>query len=220
MSAVREERPVRVLVAEDDFLVHQMVAGQLRREGYEVVGAALDGQEAVRMTEALAPDVVLMDVRMPQMDGLEAAQAIAAKCPTPVVLLTAYDAPELVERAAEVGVDAYLVKPPKPRELTRTITMARSRFKALHQARRERDERAQLSAEQAELVTQMREALEGFAALSGMIPICAACKRVRITDQAWQTIEEFIREHTNADFTHSLCPSCIAELYGDLPEEP
>jgi len=115
MSAVREERPVRVLVAEDDFLVHQMVAGQLRREGYEVVGAALDGQEAVRMTEALAPDVVLMDVRMPQMDGLEAAQAIAAKCPTPVVLLTAYDAPELVERAAEVGVDAYLVKPPKPR---------------------------------------------------------------------------------------------------------
>ena len=218
MSVGREGQAVRVLVAEDDFLVHQMVAGQLRQEGYEVVGAALDGREAVQLTEALAPDVVVMDIRMPGMDGLEAAQAIAESCPTPVVILTAYEAPELMERAANVGVDAYLVKPPKPRELTRTITMARSRFLALRQARLERDERERLSREQTVLVAKMKHALEHYSALSGMIPICAACKRVRTSEDTWQTIEEFIRAHTQADFTHSLCPSCITELYGNAAE--
>jgi len=160
--------------------------------------------------------VVLMDLRMPGMDGLEAAQRIAESCPTPVILLTAYDAPELVERAAHVGVEAYLVKPPKPRELARTITLARSRFQALRQVVRERDASECLSAEQAALVVELQDALERSSALSGLIPICAACKRVRTSDESWQTIEEFVRTHSQADFTHSLCPSCMNKLYGNV----
>lgn len=218
MSEVCKEHPLRVLVAEDDYLVHQMVAGQLRQEGYLVVGGASDGHEAVSLTQALAPDVVLMDLRMPGMDGLEAAQRIAETCPTPVIVLTAYDAPELVEHAAEVGVDAYLVKPPKPRELSRTITLARSRFRALRQVTQERDASERLSQEQAALVAELKDALERYSALSGLIPICAACKRVRTPDKQWQTIEEYVRAHSQADFTHSLCPSCIKELYGDVTD--
>jgi len=209
---------LRVLVAEDDYLVHEMVAGQLRQEGYTVVGGASDGAEAVRLTRTLAPDVVLMDLRMPGMDGLEAAQLIADTCPTPVILLTAYDAPELVEQAAQVGVDAYLVKPPKPRELTRTITVARARFQALRQATDAREASERLLDEQAALVKELQDTLERHSALSGLIPICAACKRVRTPDGDWQTIEEYVRAHSEADFTHSLCPSCIHELYGDVDD--
>jgi len=216
MTGSCEEHPVRVLVAEDDYLVHQMIVGQLRREGCEVVGAASDGHEAVSLTQALAPDVVLMDLRMPGMDGLEAAQRIAETCPTPVIVLTAYDAPELVEHAAKAGVDAYLVKPPKPRELSRTIMLARSRFSALRQLTQECDASKRLSEEQAELVAELKDALERYSALSGLIPICASCKRVRTSDEEWQTIEEYVRAHSQADFTHSLCPSCITELYGDV----
>jgi len=215
MTAERA-RMLRVLVAEDDYLVHEMVAGQLRQEGYAVVGGASDGAEAVQMTRDLDPDVVLMDLRMPGMDGLEAAQHIARTCPTPVIVLTAYDAPELVEQAAQVGVDAYLVKPPKPRELTRTIPVARARFQALRQANQAREDSERLSEEQAALVAELRETLERHSALSGLIPICAACKRVRTVAGEWETIEQFVRQHSEADFTHSLCPSCIHELYGDV----
>jgi two-component system, response regulator PdtaR len=210
------ERTLRVLVAEDDYLVHEMVAGQLRQEGYTVVGGASNGAEAVDMTRELTPDVVLMDLRMPGMDGLEAAQHIARTCPTPVIVLTAYDAPELVEQAAQVGVDAYLVKPPKPRELTRTITVARARFQALRQVDEARKASERLSEEQVALVEELRETLQRHSALSGLIPICAACKRVRTVDGEWETIEQFVRAHSEADFTHSLCPSCIHELYGDI----
>ncbi|MGC9360107.1 MAG: ANTAR domain-containing response regulator [Anaerolineae bacterium] len=180
------------------------------------MGGASDGAEAVQMTRDLDPDVVLMDLRMPGMDGLEAAQHIARTCPTPVIVLTAYDAPELVEQAAQVGVDAYLVKPPKPRELTRTITVARARFEALRQANQAREDSERLSEEQAALVAELRETLERHSALSGLIPICAACKRVRTVAGEWETIEQYVREHSEADFTHSLCPSCIHELYGDV----
>lgn len=126
---------LRVLVVEDDVLAADVIRHELKKVGMTVVGEAYDGLEAVRLTATLRPDVVLMDIRMPVMDGLEAAARIQAECPTPVVLLTAYDDPTLVATASLVGVGAYLLKPPEAREIERAVIVARARFADLQQLR-------------------------------------------------------------------------------------
>ncbi len=131
--------PIRVLIAEDDFLVGEMVNGLLTEMGYEVIGETNNGVDAVEMTRSLQPDVVMMDIEMPKMNGLDAARRIYEECPAPVVILTAYETPALVQRAGEAGVGAYLVKPPNARDLERAITIARSRFDDLLQLRRLND---------------------------------------------------------------------------------
>jgi len=125
---MRNLEGIRVLIVEDDYLVGEVVKGMLEDAGYTIVGEATDGLQAVEMTEALRPDVILMDIGMPGMDGIEATRLISQRCPTPVVALTAHEAEELVDGASEAGVGAYLVKPPRLRELERAITIARARF--------------------------------------------------------------------------------------------
>ncbi|RLC91658.1 MAG: hypothetical protein DRI77_13620 [Chloroflexi bacterium] len=125
---MNDRQNVRVLIVEDDYLVSEVARGLLEEGGYAVVGEAANGLEAIEMTQSLRPDVVLMDIKMPDMGGIEAARLICERCPTPVVVLTAYETEELVNKASEAGVGAYLVKPPRLREMERAITIAIARF--------------------------------------------------------------------------------------------
>jgi len=118
----------RVLIVDDESLVAEMIEGLLEEIGYTVVGKAMSGAQAVDMTRTLRPDVVLMDIKMPDIDGIEATRRIYESCATPVVVLTAHETPELVERASAAGVGAYMVKPPNAREMERAITIAMARF--------------------------------------------------------------------------------------------
>ncbi|GAB3299889.1 response regulator [Parasphingorhabdus pacifica] len=126
----REDKPVerRVLVAEDEALIRLDLVEMLREEGYEVVGEAGDGQEAVRLADELRPDLVILDIKMPKMDGIEAASNIAGDRIAPVVILTAFSQRDLVERARDAGAMAYLVKPFAKRDLVPAIELAVSRF--------------------------------------------------------------------------------------------
>ncbi len=124
-----KRQDIRVLIAEDDYLVGEMIKEIFEEEiGYTIVGKATDGQQAVEMTQAIRPDVVLMDIKMPRMDGIEATRRIYENCPTPVVMLTAYETPELVAEATAAGVGAYVTKPPDVREMERVIAVAMARF--------------------------------------------------------------------------------------------
>ncbi|RMF02810.1 MAG: response regulator [Chloroflexi bacterium] len=125
---MNSNRDIKVLIAEDNYLVSEMIKGSLKDIGYTIVGEAVDGIEAVEMTGKLKPDVVLMDIEMPEQNGIEASQRIFDQCPTPIVVLTAYETPELVSQASAAGVGAYLIKPPNAQELERAITIARARF--------------------------------------------------------------------------------------------
>jgi len=118
----------RVLIVEDDFLVGESLRGTLEDEGYTVIGDTASGEEAVELTAELEPDVVMMDIKLLDMNGLEAARRITAQCPTPIVALTAHENPELVTEASESGIGYYLVKPAQRRELTRAIQIATARF--------------------------------------------------------------------------------------------
>ncbi len=130
------KKDTQVLVAEDDYLVGKMITGMLEEIGYRIAGQASNGLEAVDLTRSLQPDVVLMDIKMPDIDGIEAAQRIREICPTPVVVLTAYETSELVTRAGEAGVGAYLIKPPNAQEMERAITIAMARFKDMMELHR------------------------------------------------------------------------------------
>ncbi|MGH3885080.1 MAG: ANTAR domain-containing response regulator [Pseudonocardiaceae bacterium] len=121
----------RVLVAEDEALIRLDLVEILSEEGYVVVGEAADGQQAVEQAERLRPDLVIMDVKMPKMDGIDAASIIAERRIAPVVILTAFSQRELVERARDAGAMAYLVKPFGRKDLVPAVELAVSRFREL-----------------------------------------------------------------------------------------
>ena len=118
----------RVVVAEDEVLIRLDLAEMLTEEGYEVVGQAGDGETAVDLTTELQPDLVVMDVKMPKLDGISAAEKIATARIAPVVMLTAFSQRELVDRATQAGAMAYVVKPFGKADLIPAIEVARARF--------------------------------------------------------------------------------------------
>ena len=120
-----------VVIAEDEALIRMDLAEMLTEEGYDVVGQAGDGAKAVELAEQLRPDLVILDVKMPVLDGIAAAERIAGQRIAPVVILTAFSQRDLVERARDAGAMAYLVKPFSKGDLVPAIEMAVSRFAEL-----------------------------------------------------------------------------------------
>jgi AmiR/NasT family two-component response regulator len=125
------ETPRRVVIAEDEALIRLDLKEMLEEDGYQVVGEAGDGESAVQLTIEHGPDLVILDVKMPILDGISAAERIAAERIAPVVILTAFSQRELVERAREAGAMAYLVKPFTKADLVPAIEMAVSRFQEI-----------------------------------------------------------------------------------------
>jgi response regulator NasT len=132
LAGSEEVRP-RVVLAEDEALIRLDLAEMLVEEGYEVVGQAGDGERAVELVEELRPDLVVLDVKMPKVDGITAAARIAELRVAPVVMLTAFSQRELVERAREARAMAYVVKPFGKADLIPAIEIARSRFAEVQQ---------------------------------------------------------------------------------------
>jgi len=194
-----------VVVAEDDYLVSMEVVRAAQAAGFKVLGVAANGVEAVEMVTRLRPHAAILDIRMPLMDGLEAAAAIRLAWPTPIVLLTAFESPEFLHKAKECGVGAYLTKPPEPGALFRAVELAVARHGDLMELVR--------------INGELKEALARVKTLSGLLPICASCKKIRDDRGYWQQVEGYIQRHTEAQFSHGLCPECIHRLYPDIADE-
>jgi AmiR/NasT family two-component response regulator len=192
-------RRLKVLLVDDDSLVIDVVQSELEAIGHEVIGRASDGRQAISRIRALQPDIVVMDITMPEMDGLEATRLIQEICPRPVVLLTAHDDPELVERASEAGAGAYILKPPNGPEMGRTLMIAIARFADFMELRR--------------LNEELNSALKEVRTLKGLLPICAGCKKIRDENNVWSEIETYISSRADATFTHTLCPKCMNAFF-------
>ena len=119
---------MRILIADDESLIRMGLRRMLEEAGHQVVAAASDGRTAVRMARDLAPELAILDIKMPGWDGLEAARRIVAELPIPVIILTAYGQRELVQEATRAPVMAYLVKPVQEAELLATLEIAATRF--------------------------------------------------------------------------------------------
>jgi AmiR/NasT family two-component response regulator len=193
------QKSLRVVIADDQESMSAIIRRQLVKIGHVVIGKATNGKQAVEMTQLLQPDIVLMDIEMPVMDGLEAARLIHEQSPRPVVLLTGHDDPEMVHKASQAGVGAYLIKPPSAPEIERSIIIAVARFADLMELRR--------------LNIELQLALDNVKALKGLLPMCASCKKIRDDKGYWEGVETYIKKHADVEFSHGLCPDCIARLY-------
>ena len=129
-KVVAMDAKLRVVVVEDEALIRMDVVATLQEAGYEIIGEGADGEEAVKLATELTPDLVVMDIKMPKMDGITAAEKIA-ELKIPVVLLTAFSQTDLVTRAAEAGAMAFVTKPFKPQDLLPAIQIALSRHEEL-----------------------------------------------------------------------------------------
>jgi two-component system, response regulator PdtaR len=130
---------MRILIAEDETIIRLDLRELLERSGFEVVAEARDGEEAVALARSEAPDLALLDVKMPKLDGIDAARRILEERPIPIVMVTAYGEQELVARAVEAGVFGYLVKPFRETDLLPAIETARARHEELVALRAEAD---------------------------------------------------------------------------------
>jgi two-component system, response regulator PdtaR len=134
---------VRILIAEDETIIRLDLRKLLDEAGHEVCAEARDGVEAIELVETYEPDLAILDVKMPRLDGIEAAKRILEEHPIPIVMLTAYGQDELVARAVEAGVFGYLVKPFRETDLLPAIATARARHEELSELREEADSLAE-----------------------------------------------------------------------------
>lgn len=162
---------MKILIAEDETIIRLDLRALLEKAGYEVVAEARDGEEAVELARSAEPDLALLDVKMPKLDGIEAARRIIHERPIPIVMVTAYGEDELVSRAVEAGVFGYLVKPFRESDLLPAIRTARARHEELAALREEADSLAEAlaarkSIERAKGLLMEREGLTEQAAFA------------------------------------------------------
>ncbi len=199
---------MRILIADDDFTSRAIMGGILEKSGHTAV-TALDGNEA---WEALqrpdAPRLAILDWIMPGMDGMDVLRLTrglpADRIPYIIILTTKGEKSDVVA-ALNAGADDYLTKPCDAGELRARIDVGR----------RMMEMRDALSAKVAEL----HKALDQIKTLRGIVPICANCKKIRNDRGYWEQVEVYVRNHSEADFSHSICPECMQKIYPEFAQE-
>ena len=195
--------PTKILVVEDDPNVSAVLEARLETYGYKVIATADTGKKAIQASAAHKPDLVLMDILLKgRMNGIEAAEQINQQQNVPIVYLTCLNSDEIMDRAIQTNPYGYIVKPYDYGELRSCVAVALSK----HQSAKERER----------LINELRKALQEVKKLSGLLPICAACKKIRDEEGGWHPIEDYIASHSEADFSHGVCPTCAQKLYPEL----
>jgi sigma-B regulation protein RsbU (phosphoserine phosphatase) len=195
---------MRVLVADDEPTSATILSRSLQRWNLEVV-VAHDGEEAWRLIQGGAIAMAILDWVMPCADGLELCRRIRQDerhAHMHVILLTARDSREDVVAGLDAGADDYLIKPFDPEELRARVHVG-IRVLALQDRLADR-------------VTELQKALSEVKQLSGLLPICSYCKRIRGDENYWERVESYITEHTDAQFSHGICPQCYETVLGEL----
>lgn len=204
---MNKHKTIRVLIAEDDFLVAKEIQRNLLHlGGYEVIGVAGNGEKALEMVCSVKPDLLLLDIQMPQMNGLDVAKKIQELYPTPIIIVTAYESKEYLQQASEFGVGAYLTKPIDPITMQRSIIISMARHQDLMQMSKLYKE-----------IKQKNEILEKKLAeikvLQEILPICANCKKIRDDNGYWKQVDQYMNEYAHIEFSHGICPECMQLLY-------
>jgi CheY-like chemotaxis protein len=193
----------RILVVEDELIIANNIQRALDSLGYRVCAHAETGEEALQKAKQEKPDLALMDIKIKgDMDGIETAEQIRTRLDIPVVYLTGLADEKTLARAKITEPFGYVIKPFKDRELHAALEMAIYK----HQMEKER----------ARLIHELQTALAKVKTLSGLLPICASCKKIRDDEGYWHRVEVYIRDHTEAEFTHGLCPECAKDLYPEF----
>jgi len=204
------ESKVRILIVEDQFLVANDIKDNLETLGYEISAIATSGEKAVKKAGEGKTDLVLMDIVLRgEMDGIEAAEIIRSRFDLPVIFLTAYRDPKIFERAKISEPFGYLIKPFEASELHSNVEIALYKHKIEIEKKKAGEERKKL-------IHKLKEDLADVKKLSGLLPICASCKKIRNEEGNWNQIEEYLRDRSEVKFSHGVCPECAKNLYPDI----
>ncbi|MFZ2196575.1 MAG: response regulator [Thermodesulfovibrionales bacterium] len=207
-----EKLAISILYVEDEEITRSAVARMLKRRVLNVYEAE-NGQEGLELYKQYRPDIVISDIRMPVLDGMEMSKEIKALDKnSKIILTTAHSDASILINSIEVGIDKYILKPLDIASLFSSVEKCAENImleKKIQQQNKEKDE----------LIAKLQNALDKVKFLSGLLPICSSCKKIRDDKGYWQQIESYVREHSEAQFTHGLCPDCLTKLYPNLIQD-
>jgi len=204
-----------ILIVDDSPAQHQLLRSILFKEGYTDVVTVDSAQAAFSALSldngppAISFDLILLDFHMPDLDGITACRQIKQQDhlrDIPVVMITGTNAPNNLKEAFSAGATDYIKKPPNPIDLLARVGSALM-------LKRERDRRKEREADLQRSNEELQRALKEVKSLRGLISICSSCKNIRNDSGFWQRLEEYLGEHSEAQFTHGICESCIKKLY-------
>ena len=206
--------PIKILVTDDDPDVLLLTTQLLRGAGYEILEAST-GKECLEAAKAHRPDILLLDVILPDMTGIELCRQLKADGGLQdifVILVSGIQiSSEYQADGLNVGAEGYIIKPISNKELIARV-QSMVRIKRAEDALREKEK------EQQKLILQLQDALAEIKTLKGFIPICAWCKRIRDDEGYWDQLEAYISKHTDAVFSHGLCPECAEKYRAEIKE--
>ena len=211
-----EKLPIAVLYVEDEPITRSAVARMLKRR-VETLYEAENGKEGLELFKRHRPNIVISDIRMPVLDGIEMSKEIKLLDKnSKIILTTAHSDASILLDSIEVGVDKYILKPLDMDTLYAAMDQCAETVMLERQIQQQNIEKDQL-------IVKLQEALENVKKLSGLIPICSNCKKIRNDEGYWKQIEGYISEHSEARFSHGICPDCAKKIYSeflkDVPEE-
>jgi DNA-binding response OmpR family regulator len=195
------------LVVDDEEKVLEYLSKRLRKYNYHVETCS-SGEEALEKVKVCDFDVVILDVVLPGIDGYEVCHRLKSDNKTSgimVLILSVKNALEERLKGYEVEADDYVCKPFDPKELHAKVQILLRLKNAIDQRNR--------------VIHELEEALTKLKTLSGLLPICASCKKIRDDEGYWSQIESYIRIHSNAEFSHGLCPNCAKRLYAEYKKD-
>ena len=203
---------ISILYVEDEQVTRSAVVRMLKRRVLTVYEAE-NGREGLDLYKQHRPDIVISDIRMPVLDGMEMSKEIKAlDGNSKIILTTAHSDASILMNSIEVGIDKYIMKPLDIASLFSSVEKCAENImleKKIQKQNKEKDE----------LIAKLQEALNNVKKLSGLLPICSYCKKIRNDAGYWKQIEGYIAENSEAKFSHSVCPDCVKKLYPDLIQD-
>ena len=197
-SEVRRFGKQQILIAEDDLTVAEELKCRLESLGYEVAASTQRAEQAVGLAESVRPDLVLMDIHLAgEMDGIEAAGQIR-KLKVPLVFVSGYCDGPVLQRAQQTEPYGYILKPYRTADLRISVEMSIQR----HRAEQEREQ----------LLKRFQDVLASVKTLTGELAICCYCKKIQDEAGNWPDVETYVMQHSEASFTHGMCPECFRRL--------
>ncbi len=201
-----ESLAVSVLYVEDEPLTRAVFARILERKVSNLYQAE-NGEEGLELFKMHRPDIVISDVRMPVMDGIEMSRRIKTlESNSKIILTTAHSDASVLLNSIDAGIDKYILKPVDVEILFSALESCAENImleRKIQEQAREKDE----------LIARLQDALDNIKRLSGLLPICSSCKKIRDDKGYWNQIERYIAEHSEAEFSHGICPECVKKLY-------
>jgi phosphoserine phosphatase RsbU/P len=198
---------MHVLIAEDDRVTGEILARTLQRWSYSTTVVSDGAQAWNRLKMATDPTLAILDWMMPEMDGPDVCRHVRRELPLAnmyLLLVTARESRGDVVAGLDAGADDYIIKPFDPEELRARVAVG-TRVLGLQQKLAER-------------VEELQTALSNVKQLRGLLPICSYCKRIRGDDQYWQQVEGYVAAHSDAQFSHGICPPCYEKVSAEIDE--